>query len=84
MGRSGSLPYVILAAVICTLFAIYLDSAFMSPTTEAYFATSVWQTNHQSFAYQGKQMVAGLARDVLIVITFAIWVGVLIEARRAA
>lgn len=84
MGRSGSLPYVILAAVICILFAIYIDSALFSPTAEAYFATDVWQTNHQGFAYQGKQMVAGLARDILIVIVFAISMGIIIEARRTA
>jgi len=83
MARSGSLPWLILAAVLCTLFALFIEGGFIAPTTEALFATDVWQTNHNSYAYEGKQMVADFVRSLVIIFTLGIWFGVLIDARRS-
>jgi len=78
----GSLPWLLLAAILCTLFAIYIESAFIHPTTSALMGTEVWQTNHNQYSYEGKQMVAAFVRSVLAVLVIGIWVGVLIDARR--
>jgi putative copper export protein len=83
MARSGSLPWLVLAAVICTLLAIFLESAFLHPVTSALMGTEVWQTSHNSYAYAGKQMVADFVGNLLTVIALGIWIGVLIDARRA-
>jgi|GEM_PF-3307481 len=80
----GSLPWLILAAVICTLFAIWLESAFFHPTVGALTGTTVWQTNYTAETYRGKQMIGALAAHTLSFISVGIWIGVLIDARRAA
>ena len=84
MAQSGSLPWLILAAVLCTLFAIFLESAFIAPTAEALMGTEVWQTNHNTYAYEGKQMVGDFVGHLVTVFAIGIWIGVLIDARRAA
>ncbi|MFW5919667.1 MAG: hypothetical protein ACOCSF_05660 [Halanaeroarchaeum sp.] len=78
----GSLPWLFLAAVLCTLFAIFIESAFIHPTTSAMMGTDVWQANHNQYSYAGKQMVATFVRNLLTIFTLGIWVGVLIDARR--
>ena len=80
----GSLPWLILAAVLCTLLAIFVESAFIHPTTSALMGTETWQTNHNQYAYEGKQMVASFVRNLLAIFAIGIWTGVLIDARRAA
>lgn len=83
MPQSGSLPWLLLAAVICTLFAIFLESAFIAPTTGALMGTDVWQTNHNTYAYEGKQMVGDFVSHLVTIFVLGIWVGVLIDARRS-
>lgn len=80
----GSLPWLLLAAVLCTLFAIFMEAAFLHPTASALMGTEVWQTNHNQYSYAGKRMVGQLVAHLLTVIALGIWVGVLIDARRAA
>lgn len=80
----GSLPWLVLAAVICTLFAIFLESAFLHPTASALMGTETWTTNHNTYSYAGKQMVGDFVKNLLSIIAIGIWFGVLISARRAA
>jgi len=82
MARSGSLPWLLLAAVLCTLFAIFLEGAFLSPVADALLETEAWQTSHNTYAADGKAMLEGFVDNLLIVITIGIWVGVVIGARR--
>lgn len=80
----GSLPWLLLAAILCTLFAIFMEAAFLHPTTDALMGTEVWQTNHQQYAYEGKRMVGQFVAHILTVISLGIWTGVIIESRRVA
>lgn len=80
---SGSLPWLILTAVICTAFAIFLESAFLAPTAEALMGTEVWKTNHNTYAWEGKQRVADFVTNLVMVFAIGIWFGVLIDARRS-
>jgi hypothetical protein len=80
----GSLPWLILAAVLSTLFAILLESAFLAPTVDALTGTDVWATEYNQHTYEGKRMVGELAAHALTVISLGIWTGVLIDARRSA
>lgn len=81
MAQSGSLPWIILVAVICTGLAILLESAFVAPTSEALMGTDLWTTNEQTYAYEGRQMIGDFVTYLLAVIVMGIWFGVLIEAR---
>lgn len=83
MARSGSLPWLLLAAVLATLFAVFLESAFLHPTADAFMGTDVWQTNYNQYSYDGKRMVGQFVAHILTVIAVGIWVGVLIDARRS-
>lgn len=83
MARSGSLPWLLLAAVICTALAIFLEGAFFAPIAEELMGTEVWQTNHNTYAWEGKQRVGALAGHLLTVFAMGIWIGVLIDARRS-
>jgi hypothetical protein len=83
MARRGSLPWLLLAAIICTLFAVFLESAFIHPTTDALMGTETWQTNHNEYSWAGKRMIGQFAAHVLTVIALGIWINVLIEARRS-
>jgi hypothetical protein len=84
MARSGSTPWLILAAVLCTLFAIFMESAFLAPTTDALMGTEVWATEYNQYSAEGKRMVGQFVAHLLTAIAFGIWVGVIIDARRAA
>jgi len=79
----GSLPWLFLAAILSTLFAVYLESALLHPFIDAILSTSAWQTSTNQYAAAGKRMIADFARSLLIVIVLGIWTGVLIDARRA-
>lgn len=84
MAERGSLPWLILAAVICTAFAIYLESALFAPVVDNLMATQTWQTNYSKHTYSSKRMVGNLAGHLLTILSLGIWVGVLIDARRQA
>lgn len=83
MARTGSLPWLLLAAIVCTLFALYLESVFVVPTTDALMGTEVWQTNHNQYTSEGKRMVGQFVAHLFTLFAIGIWVGVLIDARRA-
>jgi len=80
----GSLPWLILAAVLCTLFALGVDGVLIKPPTSALMGTDVWQTNHSQYSYAGKQMVGKFVKNISFIFVTGIWVGVLIAARRVA
>lgn len=83
MPRSGSLPWLFIAAVLSTLFAVYVEASFIHPWVSAMTGTSLWQTNQLSYAYEGRRMIADFARSLLIIFVLGIWFGVLIDARKA-
>lgn len=83
MARTGSVPWLLLAAILCTLFALYLESVFVVPTTDALMGTDVWQTTHNEYTADGKRMVGQLVAHLFSVFALGIWIGVLIDARRA-
>lgn len=79
----GSLPWLLLAAILATLFFVYLEGALVSPFFDAILSSSTWQSDSLSYAASGKRMVADFVRNILMVIVVGIWVGVLISARGA-
>jgi hypothetical protein len=83
MPRRGSLPWLLLAAVLSTLFAIWIEASFIHPVEQAITGTTLWQTNQLDYAYQGRVMVANFVRFLLVVWVLGIWAGVLIDARRS-
>lgn len=82
MARQGSLPWLLIAAVLSTLFAIWIEASFIHPFAEAWMGTTTWQTNNLEYAYRGRQMLADFVRSLLIIFVLGIWFGVLIDARR--
>lgn len=84
MARRGSLPWLFLAAVLSTLFAVWIELAFIHPLGEAWMGTTTWQTNELAYAYDGRQMIADFVNNLLTIWVIGIWLGVLIDARRSA
>lgn len=79
----GSLPWLILAAVLSTMFAFFLESALWAPLLHEILGTSAWQNSTNTYAADGKMMIADFAKNLLTVITLGIWIGVIIDARRS-
>jgi len=83
MARRGSLPWLILAAVLAIATAVFLVSALFNPFAEAFMGLDSWQNTGLSYTNEGQRMVGDFATFLLPTFVFAIAVGFLIEARRA-
>lgn len=80
----GSLPWLILAAVLATLFAIWFEASFIAPFADGIMGSSLWSKQHTSQTAEGKRMVGDAVRNGLVVVILGIWVGLMIDARRRA
>ena len=83
MARSGSLPWLLLAAVISTLFAIYLETTMVQPFVDGIVSTQSWQSNPNQHIADGKGMTLVWVRHLTLIFVVTIWIGVLIDARRS-
>lgn len=82
MARQGSLPWLIIAGVLSIGLAVLLVSAFFNPYFDAISGLEGWRGSDLAYANAGMRMVGDVAKNILLVLVFAIGFGFLIEARR--
>jgi len=82
MARRGSLPWLIIAAVLSIILGIFLVSALLTPYTDALMALPQWRNSTLDHANAGQRMVGDFVNHFLLVLFFGIAVGFLIDARR--
>jgi len=80
----GSLPWLLLAGVILTGFAVYLEATMLHPFSSAVMATDAWQNTSNPHAASGKGMIGAFVRNVLAILILGVWIGIFLLARRAA
>jgi len=76
------MPWLLLAAMLSILLAVYLESALISPFTEELYAVDGWRGSSLSYANEGMRMVEQFTSVLLLAMIFAIAFGVVIDARR--
>ena len=82
MVRRGSMPWLLLAALLAILLAVYLESALISPFTEELYALSGWRGSGLGYANEGMRMIEQFTSVLLLGMILAIAFGVVIDARR--
>ena len=82
MVRRGSMPWLLLAALLSILLAVWLQSAIISPFTSELFALEGWRGSSLSYANSGMRMVEQFVSTLLLAMVLAIAFGVVIDARR--
>jgi len=80
----GSLPWLLLAGVILTGFAVYIEATLVNPFATAWMGTSAWQNPTNSYAAQGMGMIGSYVRNILVIFILGIWIGIFLLARRVA
>jgi len=83
MARSGSLPWLLLAAVLTTVFGIYLEITVVKPLTDGLVATDVWAQSSTEYTARGKSMVYDWISHLVLIMAAGIWFGVFVDARRS-
>ena len=82
MAKSGSVPWLVLAAIVCIGIAVFLVSALFMPFANEIMGLPGWRGSDLGYANDGMRMIGDFVTYLLAIIVFGIGFGFMLDARR--